>query len=98
MQVNMLPATFGDSFWVTWQSDSNEHRILIDGGTAGTRNHIHKLIKALPEDDRRIDLIVVSLTDNDHIAGILTMLQRKEVSVDIGDLWFNGHRLLGVRD
>ncbi len=93
-QVNMLPATFGDSFWVTYQDGGKEHRILIDGGTAGTRNRIHQLIKDLPEDDRHIDLVVVTHIDNDHIAGILTMLQRQEVELDFGDFWFNGRKHL----
>lgn len=94
--IKMLPARFGDSFWLTYKKsgDETERRVLIDGGTAGTRNDIHTLIRALPENDRRIDLVVVTHIDNDHIAGVLTMLQRKEVAVEIGDIWFNGRKHL----
>ncbi len=94
MKIQMLPARFGDSFWITINHDGREHRILIDGGTAGTRNTIHRLIRDLPDDDRRIDLMVVTHVDNDHIAGILTMLQRQEVSVEVADFWFNGRKHL----
>src|SRR5688572_9297922 len=93
-QVSMLPATFGDSFWITYASAGKKRRILIDGGTAGTRDHLQDLILALPENERRIELVVVSHIDNDHIAGILTMLQKKEMNVEIGDFWFNGRKHL----
>ncbi len=92
--VSLLPATFGDSFWITYEHRGKSYRILVDGGTAGTRSHIQNLILALPEGDRRIELVVVSHIDKDHISGILTMLQKSEIDVEIGDFWFNGRKHL----
>jgi hypothetical protein len=47
-----------------------------------------------------IDLVVVTHIDCDHIGGILELLQRSSVPVDIGEIWFNGSpqltSLLGV--
>ncbi len=88
-KIHCLPARFGDSFWITYGSARKQYRILVDGGTSGTRNEIVKLIKQLPENDRRIDLAVVTHIDNDHIGGILSLLERNEFNVQFKDFWFN---------
>ena len=96
-RVNSLPATFGDSILIQYGDDQAPHNILIDGGTAGTRKQIEKTLKAYPEGQRHFELVVVSHIDNDHIAGILRLLEEEgeapedeKLGFTIGDFWFNG--------
>lgn len=91
-QLRFLPATIGDSIWVTYGDADHQHHLLIDGGTAGTRNHIHSELRNLPEGERLVELMVVSHVDKDHIGGILTMLERNEVEFKVNDFWFNAFR------
>lgn len=65
-------------------------RILIDGGTARTREDIHVLLQALPDGERRLELMVVTHIDIDHIDGIRTLLKNDLLTVEVGDFWFNG--------
>ena len=98
-KLKFLPATIGDSIWVTYGTESDRHHILIDGGTAGTRQHIKKEITALPADRRKLELMVVSHVDKDHINGIRTLLEREEIEFEIGDFWYNGfHHLPNPED
>ena len=96
-KITFLPATFGDCIFIEYGDEQDPSRILVDGGTAGTREHIQKLLRALPYGQRHLELVVVTHIDNDHIAGILTLLEEeaeapphKKLRFTIGDFWFNG--------
>ncbi len=96
-KITFLPATFGDCIFIEYGDEQEPNRILVDGGTAGTREHIQKILTALPHGQRHLELVVVTHIDNDHIAGILTLLEEeaeaateKKLEFTIGDFWFNG--------
>ena len=89
-KIKSLPARFGDSFWIEYGDQDSPHRMLIDGGTSGTRHEIRRLIQSLPQDQRHFDLLVVSHIDRDHIEGILGLLSEDDSGIVIEDIWFNG--------
>ena len=97
-RLKFLPATIGDSIWVSYGDPHNAHHILIDGGTRGTSHRIQQELNALPPSQRKFELMVVSHIDKDHIGGILTLLQNREVDFQIEDFWFNAFRHLPVDD
>lgn len=88
--INFLPARYGDCIWIEYSTNTKTHRILIDGGTSGTKSHIRELIEALPEDQRHFELLVVTHIDRDHIEGILALLEEEELAFKVDDFWFNG--------
>jgi hypothetical protein len=87
--IKFLPARFGDSIWIEYGAGSARRRVLIDGGTLGTRAEIRSKLAALPAAQRRFELVVVSHVDRDHIEGILGLLEG-DPDFDVDDLWFNG--------
>ncbi len=87
--IKFLPARYGDCIWIEYGTDTKTHRILIDGGTRGTKTDIKKMIKALPVDQRHFELIVVTHIDRDHIEGILSLLEEEELDFKVDDFWFN---------
>ncbi|GGM96212.1 MBL fold hydrolase [Dyadobacter beijingensis] len=87
--IHFLPARYGDSIWIEYGTDQT-HRILIDGGTKGTKADMLKFIKALPEDQRHFELMVVTHIDRDHIEGILALLEQETLGFKVDDFWFNG--------
>lgn len=97
-KLKFLPATIGDSIWITYGTPGNPRHILIDGGTRGTRRRIQQELTVLPPDQRKFELMVVSHIDKDHIGGILTLLQKQEVDFEIEDFWFNAFRHLPAED
>jgi len=85
----MLPAGRGDCLWIEYGDPEGPHRILIDGGIHGTSRILRERIEALPEEDRRFDLLVITHIDFDHIAGILPLLRDPPRGLQFDDVWFN---------
>lgn len=94
-RLEMLPAGHGDCLWIEYGEPRSPRRVLIDGGTAGTYTRVlrHRL-RALPANQRRFELLVVTHIDADHIAGALELLQDREIGFQAKDIWFNGYRHL----
>ena len=70
----MLPAGHGDCLWIEYGDASETHRWLVDCGTQPTATELRRRVEALPENDRRFELLVMSHIDADHIGGVLPFL------------------------
>lgn len=90
LRVEMIPAGNGDSLWVEYGSPTDAHRILIDAGHSGTYPHLRDRILALPEAERVFELLIVTHIDNDHIEGVLPLLQDDELQCTFKEVWYNG--------
>jgi hypothetical protein len=93
-RIELLPAAQGDSIWVEYGTGRSIHRVLIDGGTAPTYDHLRARALALPEGRRRFELLIVTHVDSDHIQGIIRLLQDRALSLEFADVWFNGWKHL----
>jgi competence protein ComEC len=58
------------------------HRILVDGGPSGPAL-MQALGRVLPHDARRIDLLVLSHGQDDHVTGFVELLERYEVGAAV---------------
>lgn len=98
LRLELLPAAHGDALWIEYGDPRAPRRIVIDGGPAPTyQQGLRRRILAMPKGDRRIDLLVVTHIDADHIDGPILLLQEEErtrLGVQIGEIWFNGWRQL----
>jgi hypothetical protein len=87
LAVEMLPANHGDALWIEYGPDGDTHNVLIDGGPPYAR----KALEArLARGGGRVELLVISHLDFDHIGGILSLLARLPADTDIAEVWFNG--------
>jgi beta-lactamase superfamily II metal-dependent hydrolase len=94
-RVELIQAGHGDCIWIEYgEPEGPIHRLLIDGGTAGTYKKVKKRIDALPADQRTFDLLVITHIDADHIAGAIKLLADAEVDISFQDTWFNGYQHL----
>lgn len=88
--VEALPASFGDSLWIEYGDADSPHHVLIDGGLAGTFEHVKSKLVEL-DAPRQLDLLMVSHVDEDHIAGMIKLLgATRELDLQVDDFWFNG--------
>ena len=89
MELTFLDARQGDAIWVRW---GEGRQLLVDMGTSGTGRTLADRFRALPEDQRAFELLVVTHVDTDHIGGVLTGLvdPAEPVPVTFADVWFNG--------
>ncbi len=83
IRFEFFEAGCGDSILV---STSEGTHILIDGGISNT--YQDEISFKLDEVDK-LDLVVVTHIDNDHICGIMELLNDKYNSPKIKQLWFN---------
>lgn len=107
MQTHFLPAFHGDAIWITYQDSNNIFRnILIDGGpseTYGGKDKKGKIefgalaetIGAIKKRGQRIDLLILTHVDDDHIEGLIEWINDDEKATELIDkIWFNSGRLI----
>ncbi len=87
LTIEMLPAGFGDAILVTYGSPAKPHRLLIDGGQAGSFPAVAERLRSF---DGPIELLVVTHVDNDHVGGAVKLLSDPELAARFGGIWFNG--------
>lgn len=96
VMIELFPALGGDCFLIT--IEEIDYRILIDGGFKKTfTSSLSAVLKNLGAAGKRIDLLVVTHVDNDHIMGIIELfreLQCGKIQIEICEIWYNGYRHL----
>lgn len=101
IRLTMMPGEDGDCLLLEYGDDTFVRRILVDGGRAGTYPLVRPVLDRL---DGFVDVLVVTHVDQDHILGVLALLEDPDRPVEFGDVWFNGYDQLldaegfGARD
>jgi hypothetical protein len=92
--IEMLPANEGDALWIEYGKAGVNRRLLIDGGPLSAYNSLENRLNMLPEGDKRVELVVISHVDADHIEGIIRLFaqKRNKWPIEPEDIWFNGWR------
>lgn len=90
-EVTMLAASEGDCLVIRYGDPDAPHRVLIDAGRKAT---FKKLLAFLPENERHLELFVISHVDRDHIEGALQVLGQTQSAFTFDDIWFNAYRHL----
>ncbi|MEM6343567.1 MAG: MBL fold metallo-hydrolase [Bacteroidota bacterium] len=93
----VLPAHNGDAFLLEYLGiDQQFHRIWIDGGLV--RSYMEKgrpVLQSLIQQDAKIDLMIVTHIDQDHIGGVLAFVNDSNLSKDFVErFWFNSGLLI----
>ena len=95
IRVEVLPARMGDCLLVECpRADGTTWRLLVDGGPPDTWPLLEARLRRLDPADRRIDVVVVTHIDSDHIGGMIPFFT-SPFAHDVGDVWFNGRTHLG---
>jgi hypothetical protein len=70
--------------------------MIVDMGTEEIGSQVRTKLENLPASQRKIDLLVVTHVDRDHIGGVLTCLAETDPipDLEIKDVWFNGFQHL----
>jgi len=93
-RVTLLPAGQGDSILLEYGDPAAPFRILIDGGPARCYDLVSARLAAVIRDRRRIDLLVLTHVDADHIEGVLKLVNDANLALEVGEVWFNGYQQL----
>jgi beta-lactamase superfamily II metal-dependent hydrolase len=97
-KVCAFRAEYGDCLLVTYGSEEERYHILVDGGFASTWDLLLAHLKKQKGDRNRLRLEAVVMThiDLDHISGIIKLYKEKPAWLEIGDIWFNGRKELSA--
>ncbi|WP_435308757.1 MBL fold metallo-hydrolase [Sebaldella termitidis] len=99
MEIKIFPAKSGDSFLINYGSNLENH-ILIDGGFIETYdNFIKKELLKINSRNEKLNLLIITHVDRDHISGILKLLKENGNSkeykiIKIDEIWHNSYRHL----
>lgn len=93
-RITMLPAGRGDSLWIEYGKPSRPHALLIDAGLTKTASAVRRQL----ERQAKLDLLVVTHVDLDHIQGILPLLRKPPAGMEVNDTWFNAWQHLPGAD
>ena len=95
-ELFFLPAQYGDAFILHCQKGSEEGWIIVDGGPIQNKNKSMFLqeVEKLP----KIDLMVLTHHDKDHIVGILSYVNahKEEKPFPVTKFWVNCARQIGI--
>lgn len=98
MRIKFFNAKNGDAIHLMTDTKKN---IILDMGYPETYyNHIKKHIVEIGDDNQKIDLLIISHIDQDHIGGAVSFL--KEISENefdrntIKEIWHNSYRHLNL--
>jgi len=94
IRIEMLPARLGDCLLVEClpADGGPPWRMLVDGGPPDTwKATLRPRLERLAGDRSRLDLVIVTHIDSDHIGGMIPFFREKALGIEIGDVWFNGH-------
>jgi beta-lactamase superfamily II metal-dependent hydrolase len=106
MKIKFLKAFNGDAILISFNESGETRNILIDGGMPATflqKNKKSKLeygelkinIDLIRENNEKIDLLIITHVDDDHIGGVLKWFENdKEAYKIIGKVWFNSGKLI----
>lgn len=104
MIIKFLKANNGDSILISFSDEMDKKRnILIDGGmhetyyNSGENKHgeLHYTIENIKKKGEKIDLLILTHIDGDHIGGILSWLAiDKDAYKFIGNVWFNSGKTI----
>jgi len=93
IKITMLPAKAGDCILIEFLKEN--YHILIDGGYADTYyNYLKDILADLSAKGKRIQLLVITHIDADHIRGIQAFLRENgdadnPVIIGVDEVWYN---------
>lgn len=90
MKITFFPAMCGDSILV----ETEKTTILIDGGYVSTYNkYIKYRLETLKKLNKKLNYLIVSHIDEDHISGIVKLIEENKGNeiIVIDNIWHNSY-------
>ena len=100
IEITMFPAGSGDSILISFLNEN--FKILIDGGYGETYDrHLKPFLSEMGRKGERLNLIIATHIDRDHINGIKKLLMENGKAqcpqiIPIDEIWFNGFRSMPI--
>jgi hypothetical protein len=99
LKLRVVQALYGDCLILVSGTGKRRKYVLVDGGPGGVYGpYLRGALKKINADGGKLDLVVLSHVDDDHVAGLLEfMAELKEAHdhgaapvIQVGSMWHNG--------
>lgn len=86
LELHVVQAEFGDALIVRYATRRSHRTLLVDGGPTGTYPaHLRGVLRDLVGAGQKLDLVVLSHIDNDHVKGLLDLFaELQDVAAEAG--------------
>jgi len=94
IDIKIFKAENGDAFLIKFDNGQN---ILVDMGMPKTyENEIKQELINLNKQGQKIDLLIITHIDEDHIGGAIKFLEENQKSeiIEVSEIWHNSYRQL----
>ncbi len=103
MIIEVLPAGSGDSIIISFDKNSKQHMIIDCGFKDTYQNYLVSRLNEYAQQNHKINLLVITHIDKDHIGGALELFKLNGLSyspklIEIEDVWHNSYRHLELSD
>lgn len=88
IEMKIMQARQGDCIWVRCKSDRVVN-IVIDAGPSTFKRGFINLVEKIEKHKEKIDLLIFSHIDDDHIKGCIQYLEKNDKTI-IEKVWING--------
>jgi len=88
--IHLLPGSFGDCILIEYGKADALNYILIDGGPYFNFELMAEALKTKAPNLKKLELLIVTHIDIDHIDGMLRLLNQAILPFSIEQIWFNG--------
>jgi len=100
-KVSIIQAGHGDCILIQGDFDGQPRNILIDGGPSRAYEYrrrpgaLKSALQKIKDNGQKIDLLILSHVDDDHIAGLLSGFKNSGLLEQLTDkVWFNSGKLI----
>ncbi|SDQ38552.1 Metallo-beta-lactamase superfamily protein [Pseudomonas sp. UC 17F4] len=98
-RVRAIQVEHGDALLVSYGTAEHPRHLLVDGGPSeSSKTLLSVLEKACVDGILKLEALVVTHYDLDHIQGVIELLEKLPPWLQIEDVWFNGYHHLGASD
>lgn len=98
-RIRAIQVEHGDSLLVSYGDATRLRHLLVDGGPSHSRATLLEVLELECVDGKlRLEALVVTHYDLDHIQGVIELLDDLPTWLEIGDVWFNGYHHLQSAD
>ena len=87
-EINIEKAFNGECIWLYFGKDKKSN-IIIDSGPAMFGNGFREIIETIKSRNEKVDLLIFTHIDNDHILGFNNYIKNNDCSI-IEKIWLNG--------
>lgn len=100
-EVSIMQAGHGDCILIQGDFNGQPRNILIDGGPSRAYEYqrrpgvLKKALQNIKDSEQKIDLLILSHVDDDHIAGLLSGFKHGALLEQLTEkIWFNSGKLI----